>query len=336
MADVEMEVSTPVETTAEGTSGVVEPVETETSTQEPETVETTAETETEAQADTPAEEPKLYAGKYKSIEDFEKGYKEINGAFTKAKEFESKYNELVKQQQEYADKMRAMQLQQANQRGFETAEDAQVADKVALAEFQYYWQNQNTIAPDYAQDVQNLLTNYYQSGNRAYLEEAKRYFSSNFIERVAVATKGLETNLRGEISQRKSAEREKAQTELANTLKTDFAEFLGDIKENEGKAQALQMFCNADFINSVEDMKVFEQIYSNIEKSAVAKYLKEQEAKKAIEEVKEKAVISNSNDVVEMKTNSITREELLSNPEMYKKAIAKYGEAKIDEIIMKG
>jgi hypothetical protein len=336
MADVEMEVSTPVETTVEETSNAVESVETETSTQEPETVETTAETETEAQADTPAEEPKLYAGKYKSIEDFEKGYKEINGAFTKAKEFESKYNELVKQQQEYADKMRAMQLQQANQRGFETAEDAQVADKVALAEFQYYWQNQNTIAPDYAQDVQNLLTNYYQSGNRAYLEEAKRYFSSNIIEKVAVATKGLETNLRGEISQRKSAEREKAQTELANTLKTDFAEFLGDIKENEGKAQALQMFCNADFINSVEDMKVFEQIYSNIEKNAVAKYLKEQEAKKAIEEVKEKAVISNSNDVVEMKTNSITREELLSNPEMYKKAIAKYGEAKIDEIIMKG
>jgi hypothetical protein len=81
---------------------------------------------------------------------------------------------------------------------------------------------------------------------------------------------------------------------------------------------------------SAQDKKVA------IASASASTYQPGEEAKKAIEEVKEKAVISNSNDVVEMKTNSITREELLSNPEMYKKAIAKYGEAKIDEIIMKG
>lgn len=294
MAEIETqeEVSTPVETVEEETSLDVEPVETETSTEESESIEVPTETETETQdAEPPAEEQKLYAGKYKSIEELEKGYKELNGSFTKSKEFENKYNELLKQQQEQADKLRAYQLQQANQKGFKTVEDAQIADRVQQAEFQYYWTNLNTLNPEYVNEVKPLLENYFHTANRAYLEEAKRYYSSNFIEQVALATNGLEHNLRAQLEQEKAQQKNKADEELANTLRTDFAEFLGDLKENTGKAKALEAFCGADFITSVEDMKAFENIYSQIAKYEREQAIKEYEAQKAIEETKEKAQI---------------------------------------------
>ena len=271
------EVSTPVETIVEDTSTNVEPEISDTSTVEPETVEVAAETETETNV---AQAEKLYADKYKSIEEFEKGYKSLQSDYTKAKEFETKYNGLLKAQQEIEEKNRQLQFHNANQRGFRTPEEAEIADKVQLAEFNYYWQNSNNISPDYAQEVNQLLTNYYQTGNRAYLEEAKRYYSSDFIESVAIAKKGLEQNLKSEFAKKELQAKESAQQELANALKSEFAEFLGDLQENTGKAQALEMFCKADFINSPEDMKVFEHIYSEIEKSAIAKYLKEQEAQK--------------------------------------------------------
>lgn len=325
------EVSTPVETIAEETSVDVVPETSDTTTQEPEAVEVAAETETETQVE--QGEQKLYANKYKNLEDFEKGYKELQGAFAKSQE---KYNELIRQQEEQARQNQQALLQRANQRGFNTVEEADISDKVAQAEFNYYWQGQNTINPESAQEVQGLLAHYFHTGNRAYLEEAKRYYTSDFIESVAVAKQSMEQGLRNQYQQTRNAEHEKAQQELANTLKNDFAEFLGDLQENTGKAQALEMFCKADFINSPEDMKVFEHIYSEIEKSAIAKYLKEQEAQKVINETKEKAVIGNNVSTGDIKVNSITREQLLSDPEMYKKAIAKYGEEKVDEIIMKG
>ena len=333
MAEIETqeEVSTPVETVEEETSLDVEPAEAETSTEESESIEVPAETETETkEAEPPAEEQKLFAGKYKSVEELEKGYKELNGSFTKSKEFESKYNELLKQQQEQADKLRAYQLQQANQKGFKTVEDAQIANEVQLAEFQYYWTNLNTLNPEYANEVKSLLENYKQTANRAYLEEAKRYYSSNFIEQVAIETNKLEGNLRNQLEQYKSEQRNKADEELANTLKTEFAEFLGDLKENTGKAKALEAFCGAGFITSVEDMKAFETIYKEIESFAIQNYVKEQEALKAIEETKAKAVIggnvSNNIPVSELKDSYTDAEVAAMETEEFDKLYSKYGD----------
>lgn len=341
MAEIEIqeEVSTPVKTVEEETSLDVEPAEAETSTQESESIEVPAETETETkEAEPPAEEPKLYAGKYKSVEELEKGYKELNGSFTKSKEFESKYNDLLKQQQEQADRMRAYQLQQANQKGFKTVEDAQIADRVQLAEFQYYWTNLNTLNPEYVNEVKPLLENYYQTANRAYLEEAKRYYSSNFIEQVAIATNGLEHNLRTQLEQEKAQQKNKADEELANTLKTDFAEFLGDLKENTGKAKALEAFCGAGFITSVEDMKAFETIYKEIESFAIQNYVKEQEALKAIEETKAKAVIGGGVSTTSVKTglkDKYTASEIAAmSLEEYNLLCDKYGEEEIDKRII--
>jgi hypothetical protein len=332
MAEIETvtEVSTPVENVAEDTSANVEPANADTSTAEPETTEVTAETETETQAEPTAEE-RMYAGKYKSIEELEKGFKALESKLGQPNEYEKKYNELLKQQQEQADRMRAYQLQQANQKGFKTVEDAQIADKVQLAEFQYYWTNLNTLNPEYANEVKSLLENYYQTANRAYLEEAKRYYSSNFIEQVAIATNGIEHNLRTQLEQQKAQQKNKAEEELANTLRADFAEFLGDLKENAGKAKALKAFCGADFITSVEDMKAFENIYSQIAKYEREQAIKEYEAQKAIEETKQKAVIPSNNGefvLADDKVPSYKDIEKMSQAQ-FNAAVDKYGLEKI-------
>ena len=89
---VETEISTPVETVEEETSTIDEPVETETLSVEPETTEEAAETETEI-AQESLEEPKVYAGKYNSVEELEKGYTELQKLMSKPNEYEQKYNE---------------------------------------------------------------------------------------------------------------------------------------------------------------------------------------------------------------------------------------------------
>ena len=94
----ETEISTPVDVSEEVTSSNVEPETTVTSTEEPKTGIDAAETETE-QVET-KEEPKLYAGKYKTLEEFEKGHNELYGAFTKAREYENKYNDLLAKQEQ--------------------------------------------------------------------------------------------------------------------------------------------------------------------------------------------------------------------------------------------
>lgn len=330
MAEIETvtEVSTPVENVAEDTSANVEPANADTSIAEPETTEVAAETETETQAEPTAEE-RMYAGKYKSIEELEKGFKALESKLGQPNEYEKKYNDLLKQQQENAERIRQYQLQQANQRGFRTVEDAQIAGKVAEQEFQYYWQNLNTLNPEYATGVKEVLEQYWHTGNRAYLEEAKRYYSSNLIEQIAIATNGLERNLRGQLEQYRASEKDKAQSELANILKNDFAEFLGDIKQNEGKAKALEAFCGADFITSVDDMKAFENIYQQIAKYEREQAIKEYEAKKVIEETKNKAVIgsnlTNSIPPMSLKDSYSTREVEKMSSEEFGKLWDKYG-----------
>ena len=287
----ETEISTPVEVSAEVTSETVEPETSVTSTTEPETETIPAETETEVQ---PTQEPKLFAGKYKTLEDFEKGHNELYGAFTKAKEYENKYNDLLAKQQQEVQRLTEQKLQEAQLRGFQSVEQQEIADQVQVAEFEYYWNNLSQINPEQAQTVQQCLQAYYQSGHTGYLEEAKRYFPADFIERVAVAKSDLQSRLSNEYKQRQNQELEAKQYELAQTLKAGFGEFLGDLETNTGKSQALQQFCHAGFINSVEDMKAFVDVYDAIAQFERAAQLKEIEAQKVIDETKARAVIDSN------------------------------------------
>lgn len=288
-------VSTPADTTVTDTSATVEPTnDVDTSTAEPNTDVNTAETGTDTQDGEPTE-PTLYAGKYKTVEELEKGYKESQKVFNEKAEIEKKYNDLLQQKETEYQKAEQQRLEQARQRGFKTAVDAEIADKIKVAEFEYYANNLNSVPAESFDTVRQYLLEYYSSGNEGFLNEAKRYFPSNMIENIALEKSKYETQLRNEaLTKQHQIDNANAQ-KLADVLRADYAEFLGDIKENAPKAEALKMFCNTGLIQSKEDMQVFQNVYSNIEKYVKEQAIKEYEANKAIEATKQRTVIDGEN-----------------------------------------
>lgn len=327
----ETTISTPVETTAQDTSTNVEPEQTaDTSTVEPEAAETTAGTETNADAQKTQEE-QLLAGKFKTQDDLIKGYKNAAKFVTKAAELEKELNAIKSQKAEEVLKAQNQRQQQAQMRGFKTAEQAEIADTIRLKEFEYYANNINSIdAENYEQVRQNLLQ-YYNTGNPNYLAEAKRYYSSDFIENAAREKIRLESYLNKEYLQKAEKQKDEDAQKLAQVFQTDFKEFLGDLNNNQGKNQALKMFCNADFINSKEDMQTFQEIYSNIAKYEREQAVKEYEAQKAIENTKQGAAIEGTANGIPQEGHTPTYEEIakMSQSE-FNAACEKYG---LDKII---
>lgn len=337
----ETEISTPVES-VEDTSAIVEPADdADTLAAEPDTTEATAETETEdseggEQPPAQAQET-LYAGKYKTVEDLVKGYGEAQKLVAKASEYEKKYNDLVEKQQEEAQRLAQEQLKQAQMRGFNSVEQEKIADAVQVAELEYYANNLNLIDPQNMEVVRNCLSQYYQTGHPAYLNEAKKYFPSDFVEKTAIEKSKYEAKLLNDYDiQRKQADDE-ANQKLAETLKADYAEFLADINENEGKALALKSFCDVGSINSKEDMQIFLEIYSKIAEYERNQVLKEIEAKKAIDETKLKAVIESSGrtgGALSSLKESYTAQEIgAMSQEEYNSLCDKYGENEITKRI---
>ncbi|MBR6099407.1 hypothetical protein IKP85_06640 [bacterium] len=287
----ETTISTPEETSETTETASTELNSTEelnTSELTPETEETTAETETETTSIPDSTEPKLYAGKYSSIEELEKGYGELNKAYTQANQIKAKYDEMLKQQQQ----QQALNLEKAQKAGFNSVEEQEIAKSVQLAEFSAFWNNMNTVQADYQPTVQQLLTEYYKTGDAAYLKEAKKFFNSDFLESVAVGKKQFERQLQEENEQKRTQAKNERDAQLADIIKADFAELLADVNENKGKAQALKAFCDADFIQSKEDMQVFADIYKQIADYERAAAIKEYEAQKVIDQTKSKAVIN--------------------------------------------
>ena len=328
MAD-ETEISTPASTSVENTSESEPTNSVDTSNTELETGVDAAETETEnTQEGTQAD--KLYAGKYKSVEELEKGYGEAQKYVTKAHELQKKYDELIKQKEDEARKAYEARQNEAQKRGFMSADEADIADKVQLAEFEYYVQNLNQVDPEVSEQARQYLLGYYQTGHTQYLDAAKKLYSPAFIENVARAKANLQGQLKAEYN-RKLVEKTSIEEEkLADVIKADFKDFLTDINENEGKANALKSFCNAGFIKSKEDMQAFYDIYGRIANFEREKAIKEHEAAKLIEETKSKAQIEGNTDFSEGGDALPTLDEISKmSREEYAKAVEKYGLEKI-------
>ena len=286
----EAEISTPVETVTEETSTITEPVDTETPVVEPDVTEEAAEVQAEV-ADEVKEPQTVYAGKYNSIEALEKGYKELESKLGQPNEYEQKYNELLKAQQEAARKAQEERVRQAQQYGFKTVEDQEAHEKLQATELEWYANYLNLVAPENYENARAYLGEYLRTGQVAYFNEAKKLFPLDFVENVANAKTQLSARLQGEIAQKRQLERDEFDKNLANQIKGQFNEFLADSATNQAKANALKAMCDAGAINSVEDMQNFVNLYTSIVDGAKELAIKEYEAAKAIEETKRKAVI---------------------------------------------
>lgn len=291
--DTATEVATPAEEVEEETSENVEPETSDTLTSEPETTGEAADIETETpQGELPPaqeeQEPVLYAGKYKDIPAFEKGYKELNAQLTKQQE---QINAYLRAEQERQAKAHQQALEQAKYRGFETVEDAQIAQLADEAEFNFYWQNIRNLPPEYAKEAEKALKDYQETYNSGYLNEAKRYFASHYIEQAALIKNARETQLRQALTDYQRQQHSQQEQALANQIRESHAEFLADIQQNSAKSAFLKLACAANAIKSPEDMQVFASEYTNLEKAIREQAIKEYEAQKVIEAEKNKAVI---------------------------------------------
>lgn len=324
MAD-ETEISTPVETsdvtTSTDTPEVSETAEVEV-TDETEAAETETQ-ETQDEGGTAPEE-KLYAGKYKSIEELEKGYQEAQKTLTQNLQIKAKYDELLKKQQQ----QEARQLERAREQGYNTVNDQKIAQQVAQAELDEFINGLNYyVEPDSQIQVQQYLNAYRQTGDLRYLNEAKRYYPSDILENIAVAKLQMQNNLKAQYDRETRERAEKADAELAQTLRADYGDFIETVKGNESMSKALELFCNAGFIQSKDDMEVFKGIIDGITASVKDQAIKEYEAQKAIDAEKAKAVIETGNvglDINSDKVPTLAQISAMSRDE-YSKAVDKWG-----------
>lgn len=323
MAD-ETEISTPVETsdvtTSTDTPEVSETAEVEV-TDETQTAETKTQTEGEPQQE------KLYAGKYKSIDELEKGYAELNKSYTQSKQVQAKYNELLRKQEQ----QEARLLQRAHQQGFNTVNDQKIAQQVAQAELDEFINGLNYyVEPDSQIQVQQYLNAYRQTGDLRYLNEAKRYYPSDVLENIAVAKLQMQNNLKSQYEKETQERAQKADAELAEELRADYGDFIETVKASEPISKALEMFCNAGFIQSKEDMEAFKGIIDGITDNVKAQAIKEYEAQKAIEATKQAAQIESNPDSFVFGENVPTYAQLAAmSQEDFEKACDKYGMEKI-------
>lgn len=325
MAD-ETEISTPVET-SDVTTSTETPEVSETAEVEVTDDTQTAETETQDEGGTAPEEEKLYAGKYKSIEELEKGYQEAQKTLTQNLQIKAKYDELLKKQQQ----QEARQLERAREQGYNTVNDQKIAQQVAQAELDEFINGLNYyVEPDNQIQVQQYLNAYRQTGDLRYLNEAKRYYPSDILENIAVAKLQMQNNLKAQYAKETQERAQKADAELAEELRADYGDFIETVKASEPISKALEMFCNAGFIQSKEDMEAFKGIIDGITDNVKAQAIKEYEAQKAIEATKQAAQIEGNPDSFVFGENVPTYAQLAAmSQEDFEKACDKYGMEKI-------
>jgi dimeric dUTPase (all-alpha-NTP-PPase superfamily) len=323
MAD-ETEISTPVET-SDVTTSTETPEVSETA--EVEVTDETQTAETETQTEGEPQQEKLYAGKYKSIDELEKGYAELNKSYTQSKQVQAKYNELLRKQEQQEARM----LQKAQQQGFNTVNDQRIAQQVAQAELDEFINGLNYyVEPDNQIQVQQYLNAYRQTRDLRYLNEAKRYYPSDVLENIAVAKLQMQNNLKAQYDRETREKAEKADAELAEELRADYGDFIETVKASEPISKALEMFCNAGFIQSKEDMEAFKGIIDGITDNVKAQAIKEYEAQKAIEATKQAAQIEGNPDSFVFGENVPTYAQLAAmSQEDFEKACDKYGMEKI-------
>lgn len=323
MAD-ETEISTPVET-SDVTTSTDTPEVSETA--EVEVTDETQTAETETQTEGEPQQEKLYAGKYKSIDELEKGYAELNKSYTQSKQVQAKYNELLRKQEQQEARM----LQKAQQQGFNTVNDQRIAQQVAQAELDEFINGLNYyVEPDNQIQVQQYLNAYRQTGDLRYLNEAKRYYPSDILENIAVAKLQMQNNLKAQYDRETQERAQKADAELAEELRADYGDFIETVKASEPISKALEMFCNAGFIQSKEDMAAFKGIIDGITDNVKAQAIKEYEAQKAIEATKQAAQIEGNPDSFVFGENVPTYAQLAAmSQEDFEKACDKYGMEKI-------
>ena len=241
-----------------------------------------------------SDEPHLYAGKYDSPEKLEDGYKSQSKYI---QELQSKIDEYQKQIEAQKEEAKAIKLQEAKNKGFNSVEEHQISQKVILREFELYANSLDKIAPENYDRAIAALQNYYATANQAYLNEAKQYFPDEIIENIAIEKQNYKNNLTSELQHQNALAAQKSREALCSQIETNFKDFLTDVicenqsERNSAKSEALAAMFNLGAIQSIEDMSVFVNLYNSIADNAVKNYVNSLQAQNAVNAVKTKSQI---------------------------------------------
>ncbi len=215
---------------------------------------------------------KLLAGKYKTVDELEKGYKEAEKLVREAAEYRKK----VEAYEAAEAKAREMREAEARSYGYRDAESQQIENDVAAAEFNLYVQALETRleGEDYTKAAQ-LLQAYRQTGRRDYLEAAKKCVAPEVISQIAVTTARYAGERQNEYAQAKFVE----QRQAVNSLVREFCEKNTDwIDANEERQQLVGETIKA--LGADADLDALKSFIEAIERRAVEDFKKDMEKQK--------------------------------------------------------
>ena len=173
------EETTPENVAAEETSAAVSETGTANVDNAPETNGTEPEAGNKTAANTDTSEPeKLLAGKYKTVDELEKGYKEAQKFVTKAAEYEKK----LKAYQAAEETAREQREIAARRQGFNDADERELQFDIKNFEFQNYVQAlETTLSGDVYTRAYNALLRYQNTGNPQDLSVARSCFTPDTV-----------------------------------------------------------------------------------------------------------------------------------------------------------
>lgn len=239
-------------------------------------------------------EGKKFAGKYNSVEELEKGY---GSQAAYINELKSQIDEYRVQAENQKQAEHLAKLEEARARGFDSVEAQEISRKVILREFELYANNLAQVSPENYEAAREALTNYYSTANEVYLKEAKKYFPDSFIENVAVQKQNFRNNLHNELRQKFEQEFLQNRQELCSKIEENFKDFLSDVlvdkpeHVNKAKTDVMAAMFNMGAIRTIEDMKVFVNLYNSISEQAVKDYLTVKQSQDLVNSVKQKSAV---------------------------------------------
>jgi len=279
----------------------------------------------------------LLAGKFKTQEELAKAYKELEPIVGQAGQYKKRIEELETQlksqeetKQKQAEQKQQEQLQLAKNQGFNSYEELEINNKCKIAEFEYLANNLSQVNDEYFENARQALIHYYNTNDVRYLNEAKKYFNADTLEKCSLAKNDLKNQLTNELQAKKKADFVKNQNEFINSLETNEVnkDFLQDISNNSAKADALKVFFHQGLIQSQEDFDVFKILYNAVEEQAVKNFQARQQAETNLETEQNKASFSNGgNSQNNNFGNSKLTYDYIENctSEEYDKLVDKYG-----------
>lgn len=277
--------------------------ESDTSSSEPEATEIKAEAEEKSIEKEPEQ---LYFGKYKTLEEAEKGYKEAEKSFNRAAELEKQ----LKAFQQAEEQAKLAQIQEAKRLGFSTPEEQAVERECREYECSLYERGLQFITdPKAREEAGYYFQQYKNSGNTNYLETAIEYMNPVVAANIA-ENSGIYRHQR--FSEYKASAK---QQELRNIRERveEFSRDVGDWVEQEERQNIVGLAVKLTGGNV--DLQEVKKLIDAVENGAVERYKQAEKAKQENAAIQQSLTSPNNENTISSGKKWLTREEYYNMPE---------------------